>query len=104
MTSSSRDALVSRFAFLHPALLFPRATLNDGVLALTGWTWHGRYRRRIPLARILHADVRSDDELILWLFDGEVLRLRIEGAPTWKRAIEASRETTDMTPKSRHRS
>ncbi len=81
--------LTSGFAFRHPALLFARATLKPDHLALTGWTWRGRYRRRIPLDRILHADARGDDELILWLFDGETLRLHIERAQRWREAIEA---------------
>lgn len=89
---SHRPRLRSRFAFRDPALLFAWATLDGDHVTLTGWTWRGRYCRRIPLDRILHADVKVDDELALWLFDGEVLRLRIDDAPTWKRAIDAARE------------
>ena len=85
----SSPALHSWFAFRDPALLFARATLDEDHLALTGWTWHGRYQRQIPLDRILHADARGDDELILWLFDGETLRLHIERAQRWREAIEA---------------
>ncbi len=91
VASSPPSRLRSRFAFRDPALLFARATLEGDALVLRGWTWCGRYRRRLPLGRILQADVRGDeqgDELILWLFDGEVLRLRIDEAPTWKAAIE----------------
>lgn len=83
-------SLTSRFAFQSPALLFARATLEDDHLALAGWTWRGRYRRRIPRDRILHADARGDDELILWLFDGETLRLHIERPAAWKAALNAS--------------
>ncbi len=93
----SSRALRSGFAFRDPALLFARATLEDAHLTLTGWTWRGRYRRRIPLRRILHVDARGDDELILWLFDGETLRLRMRHARAWKARLDTQMEEVPST-------
>ncbi len=87
--SRSSHALRSRFAFRNPALLLAQATLEEDHLTLTGWTWRGRYRRRILLRRILHVDAQADD-LILWLFDGETLRLRINRSAAWKAALNAA--------------
>ncbi len=86
----SSRALHSWFAFRDPALLFARATLDEDHLALTGWTWHGRYQRQIPLDRNQHADARVNDELVLWLFNGEALRLRINRSAAWKAALNAA--------------
>ena len=88
----SSRTLRSWFAFRDPALLFARATLDEDHLALTGWTWRGRYQRQIPLDRILHADARGDEELILWLFDGETLRLRMKHARAWKAHLDTQME------------
>ena len=88
-TPASKKSLTSRFAFRDPALLLARATLDEDHLTLTGWTWRGRYRRRILLRRILHVDAQADD-LILWLFDGETLRLRINRSAAWKAALNAA--------------
>ncbi len=90
----SSRALHSWFAFRDPALLFARATLDQDNLALTGWTWRGRYQRQIPFDRILHADARGDDELILWLFDGETLRLRMKHARAWKDHLDTQMEAS----------
>ena len=81
--------LVSRFDFKNPGLLRGRVRLGADALTLTGWTWHGRYRRCIPFDRILHVDARSPDELILWLFDGEALRLCVHQAGRWKTTLNA---------------
>ena len=80
--------MTSAFDFRNPSLLRGRARLLSDSLLLTGWYWRGRYRRHIALDRILHADVRAE-ELILWLFDGETLRLRIDDPAAWKAAIDA---------------
>ena len=90
----SSRVLRSWFAFRDPALLFARATLDQHHLALTGWTWHGRYQRQIPFDRILHADARGNDELILWLFDGETLRLRMKHARAWKAHLDTQMEAS----------
>ena len=84
--------LAGRFAFRDPSLWWARARLEAERLVLTGWTWRGRYRRHIPLDRVLHVDAKADDELVLWLIDGEALRLRVPQAPRWKTGIEARRE------------
>ena len=86
----SSPTLVSRFDFQNPSLLWGRVRLGPDGLSLTGWTWRGRFRRRIPFDRILHVDARADDELVLWLFDGEALRLRIERPAAWKAALNAA--------------
>ena len=90
-------ALVSRFDFRNPSLLWGRVRLSPKFLLLTGWTWRGRYHRRIPLDRILHADARGDDELILWLFDGETLRLRMKQARAWKAHLDAQMEESQSS-------
>jgi hypothetical protein len=81
--------LASAFDFQNPSLLLGRAQLLADAVVLTGWHWRGRYKRRIALDRILHADVREDG-LILWLFDGETLRLRVQHPEQWKAEIEAA--------------
>ena len=97
VSRSAPSLLSSRFAFRNPALLFARATLAHEHLSLTGWSWRGRYHRRIPLKRILQVDVPDHDGLLLWLSNGETVRLRIRRPQTWKRAIEASLATTEAT-------
>ena len=92
LTAHAPPSLVSRFAFRDPSLWWARARLEAEHLVLTGWTWRGRYRRYIALSRILYVDVRDTDELVLWLFEGEVLRLRIPRAQRWKAEIEAYAE------------
>lgn len=86
----SPPPLVSRFDFQNPSLLRGRVRLGLDGLTLTGWTWRGRYRRRIAFDRILHVDVRGSNALILWLFDGEALRLRVEQAGQWKIALNTA--------------
>ena len=95
--SRSPRALRSWFAFRDPALLFARATLEDDHLTLTGWTWRGRYRWQIPLRRLLHVDARGDDELILWLFDGETLRLCMKHARAWKAHLDTQMEASQSS-------
>ncbi|HMB93892.1 MAG TPA: hypothetical protein VKP65_23785 [Rhodothermales bacterium] len=95
------NLLASAFDFQNPGLFRGRARLLADALVLTGWHWRGRYRRHIALDRILHADVR-DNGLILWLFDGETLRLRVEHPAQWKAEIEAAlgqRSTEDVAAK-----
>lgn len=76
-----------RFRFRHPALLFARVRLYPDRLELTGWHLRGPYRRRIPLRQILQADAMSQDNLLLWLSDGETVRLHLGRAPQWQAAI-----------------
>ncbi len=90
--SDRREAtLTSRFRFSNPALLFPRARLGAAHLDLLGWRLRGRYRRRILLDQILHVDVIGNEGLLLWLVNGETVRLHIERARRWREAIEARR-------------
>ena len=89
----ARSPLVSRFAFRDPTLWWARARLDAEQLVLTGWTWQGRYRRAISLSQILHVDVRDEEELVLWLSAGEVVRLRVPQAHRWKARIEAVEES-----------
>jgi hypothetical protein len=37
---------------------------------------------------VLQADALDADSLLLWLSDGQTVRLRVKGAPRWKRTIE----------------
>lgn len=95
----------SRFRFRDPLLLFTRLRLYPDRLELGGWHFLGRYRRAVALAHILQADAAGDDGLLLWLSDGEVLRLRVEGAPAWQAAIALQQQrqrdafTPEATPK-----
>ena len=99
MTACLADApFVTRFAFRNPSLWWARAQLEPDHLALTGWTWRGRYRRQIPLAGILHVDAKDDDALVLWLADGEALRLRVEQARRWKATLDAARPGDASNP------
>ena len=98
LTAHAPPSLVSRFAFRDPSLWWARARLEAEHLVLTGWTWRGRYRRSIAFSRILHVDVRGQDELVLWLVDGEVLRLRLPRARRWKTGIEARMEAPRRPP------
>jgi hypothetical protein len=82
------------FSFREPLFLFPRMTLHRDRLELAGWSWRGRYRRQIAVARILQVDVTSTGRLLLWLSSGETLRLRVRNADAWKQAIDACRPTS----------
>jgi len=77
----------SPFRFRDPMLFRAKAHLTDEAIELTGWHWHGRYTRRIPLAEVLHADARTRQDLVLWLVGGEVVRLHLEQAARWEAAI-----------------
>lgn len=57
-------------------------------LELSGWRLHGRYVRRIRLRQILQADVPDEELLLLWLSDGETLRLQVKDAQRWRDAID----------------
>lgn len=85
---SEEVLLVGRFAFQEPALWFPKVRLFADRLELTGWRLPGgRYRRRIPLHRILQVDADGPECLLVWLADGRSLRLRLDEAPRWQRTI-----------------
>ncbi len=88
MSLSERAQCADRFSFSTPWLLFARARLFADRLELTGWHRQGRYRRDILVARILQVDALENDRLVLWLFNGETVRLRLRRARQWKEAIE----------------
>ncbi len=88
MSLPERAQRADRFSFSTPWLLFARARLFADRLELTGWHRQGRYRRDILVARILQVDALENDRLMLWLFSGETVRLRIRRARQWKEAIE----------------
>ncbi len=81
-----------RFSFKEPTLLLPRVRLFPDGLVLEGWRWNGRYRRRIALRRILQVDVTSTGRLLIWLTNGETIRLRLDAAEAWRQAIERYRD------------
>lgn len=83
----STELLSGSFSFAQPTLLCARARLYEDRLELTGWRLWGHYRRRIPLRRILQVDAPGSDRLLLWLADGQTLRLRIDDARRWQQAI-----------------
>lgn len=83
-----KKLLSGSFSFARPTLLCATARLYDDRLELTGWRLWGRYRRRIPLRRILQVDVRNENRLLLWMVDGQTLRLHIDDAQRWQHAID----------------
>ena len=88
MSLLERAQRADRFSFSTPWLLFARARLFADRLELTGWHLQGHYRRAISVTHILQVDVLENDRLVLWLFNGETVRLRIPRARQWKETIE----------------
>lgn len=84
--------LVDRFAFEYPALLCSRVRLFDDGIVLTGWSWKGRYRRRLPLRHVLQIDIVDRRGILLWLASGETIRLRVRKARRWKEAVARIQE------------
>ena len=76
------------FCFQTPTLFWRRLHLYANRLELRGWHWIRRYRRGLPLHRILQTDV-VDATLVLWLADGTTIRLCVDDAQAWKQAIDA---------------
>jgi len=85
--ADSPDRELLSGSFSHPTLLCARARLYEDRLELTGWRLTGRYRRRIPLRRILQVDAPEANRLLLWMADGQTLRLRIDHAQRWQQVI-----------------
>ena len=79
--------LSATFRFRNPALLGARMRLYADRLELSGWRLQGRYLRRIALPQILQADAPEEETLLLWLSDGETLRLQVKNALLWRDAI-----------------
>ena len=69
-----------------------RATLSGNELSLTGWHFGGRYNRVIPTDKIVHVDAKGSQGLVLWLVDGEVIRLRIGNVEAWRQALTRKRD------------
>lgn len=78
-----------RFSFREPLLLFPRVRLRENELHLIGWGLRGRYQRSIPLVQVLRVDATRGGRLLLWLDNGETVRLWVDDASGWKKAIDA---------------
>ncbi|GAB5519635.1 MAG: hypothetical protein RhofKO_18860 [Rhodothermales bacterium] len=91
---SARRLLSSTFAYEPPLLLWGRAHLFETHVELRGWHLRGRYRKRIPLADVLSAEVRGADTLLLWQRSGQVTRLQVQNASQWQRSIEAHLQLT----------
>ena len=68
-----------------------RATLSGNELSLTGWHFGGRYNRVVSTEEIVHVDAKGSHGLVLWLVDGEVIRLRIDNAEAWRQALTRKR-------------
>ncbi len=60
-------------------------------LRFDAWNWRGRYHRRIDLDDVLQVDVTGAGRLLVWLTNGESIRLRLHEAAAWKQAIEQHR-------------
>lgn len=71
-------------------LIGARARLFEDRLELSGWKFFSHYRRTIPLDRIVHVDLKNKKELVLWLVDGEAVRLRISDAEIWQRELSTN--------------
>ena len=84
------NSFTTRFNFQTPALWFARARLDATHLELTGRQGLKRYHRSIARRHIVHVGVRLPDGLILWLQDGETLRLTVPKPDLWKQALSAS--------------
>jgi hypothetical protein len=85
--TSPETVLSGSFRFHNPGLLWARVRLYKDRLELSGWQMQGRYVRQIPLQQVLQADALNAESLLLWLSNGETVRLRVEEALEWKRAI-----------------
>lgn len=94
----SRARLTSPFTFGGPTLFLARARLYADHVELSGWRLRGRYRRRIPLGHILQVDVPNAEELLLWLANGQTLRLGIPHARAWRDTM-AAEQTRHHSPK-----
>lgn len=82
-----RTVLSGSFRFKNPALVHPRIRLYTDRLELSGWQLSGRYLRRLVHHQILQADAPTEETLLLWLADGEMIRLEVTDALRWRDAI-----------------
>lgn len=79
--------LTGRFSFCHPSLWCAWARLYPDRLELRGWRLWERYRRAIPLSDVLQVDAPEADRLLLWMANGQTLRICVSDAPRWQQAI-----------------
>jgi hypothetical protein len=82
------EALLSdSFSFARPTLWCAQARLYEDRLELSGWRPWERYRRRIPLRCVLKVDAPSANRLLLWMADGQTIRLHLDNASQWQQTI-----------------
>jgi len=89
--ASHSSELTTRFRFETPALWFARARLSAEELELAGWQGVRRYRRKIHRADIVHVDVLPPNGLVLWLQDGQTIRLSVPEPQNWERALRLTK-------------
>ena len=85
---ASSDPLYShRCTLPHRTLWFGRASLYEDRIHIQGWTWRGRYRKKVAIADIDEVDWRPRPErpnLLLHLEDGRTVPIRLrKGAGLW---------------------
>lgn len=94
-TERYQTALVqARASADGPALFKARLTLFADRLSLSGWSWRGRYRRDVPLAKIAQVHASAPDHLDVLLSSGARLALTLNEAELWRQAILAHRDVT----------
>lgn len=85
-------SLDTRCRFPDRRLFLGRARLSPDAIRITGWTWRGRYDRRIRLAEVTSiawfagADWQSG--LVFEMQSGEQVALLLRGSMLWKMALE----------------
>lgn len=94
--AESEPVLSASFSFRDPMLFRARAKLVRDRLLLTGWHFRGRYSREIPIAQIVHVDAKDGHGLVLWLVDGEVVRIKIDHPEIWRAALSRKRDEQDQ--------
>lgn len=87
-SSSPRSPLLTtRCSLPGRRLWFARAELYDDAIHLSGWTWRGRFERRIAIScieRVQWWAVLNDVNFMLHLSGGRTVPLQLhQGAGTW---------------------
>ncbi|HET6568799.1 MAG TPA: hypothetical protein VFG50_12605 [Rhodothermales bacterium] len=89
---SHKVALLScRFRLVDRTIFRGLARLFGDRIELEGWTWTGRFRRSIALARIAEMNYHPLDatgNLSLVIDEGTELNLVVEDAHRWRQAFE----------------
>jgi hypothetical protein len=84
--------LSSRFRLANGVLLRGRARLYGDRIELEGWRPTGRFKRRLPLVRIIEMNYHQLDatgNLSVLMDDGSELCLVVEEAHAWRQAFES---------------